>query len=80
MLSTSFFDWRRGRLSSLKKCTNVERQVKNLRQMKTIIFLMSLLPHLHDVPKWKKLAIRTHIQQVMMEEDMKVVPSPTSTG
>jgi len=44
-------------------------------------FLMSLLPHLHDVPKRKKLAIRTRIQQVLMEEDMKdLVPSPTSTG
>jgi len=44
-------------------------------------FLMSLLPHLHDVPKRKKLAIRTRIQQVLMEEDMKhVVPSPTTTG
>ena len=43
-------------------------------------FLMSLLPHLQDVPKRKKLVIRTRIQQVLMEEDMKVVPSPTSTG
>ena len=43
-------------------------------------FLMSLLPHLQDVPKRKKLAIRTRIQQVLMEEDMKVVTSPTSTG
>jgi hypothetical protein len=43
-------------------------------------FLMSLLAHLHDVPKRKKLAIRTHIQ-VLMDEDMKVVvPKPTSTG
>jgi hypothetical protein len=43
--------------------------------------LMSLLPHLHDVPKPKKLAIRTRIQQVLMEEVMKeVVPSPTSAG
>jgi hypothetical protein len=43
-------------------------------------FLMSLLPHLHDVPKWKKLAVRTRIQ-VLIEEVMKeVVPSTTSTG
>ena len=44
-------------------------------------FLMSLLPHLRDAPKWRKLAIRTRLQQVLMEEDMTaVVPSPTSTG
>ena len=44
-------------------------------------FLMSLLPHLRDVPKRRKLAIRIRLQQVLMEEDMTaVVPSPTSTG
>jgi hypothetical protein len=48
--------------------------------MKTSISLW-VLPHLHDVPKRKKLAIRTRIQQVLIEYDMKdVVPSPTSTG
>jgi len=43
-------------------------------------FLMSLLPHLCDVPKRRKLAIRTRLQQVLMEEDMTAaVPSPTAT-
>jgi len=43
--------------------------------------LMSLLPRFRDVPKRRKLAIRTRLQQVLMEEDMKaVVPRPTSTG
>jgi len=42
---------------------------------------MSLLPHLRDVPKRRKLAIRTRLRQVLMEEDMTaVVPSPTLTG
>jgi len=41
---------------------------------------MSLLPHLRDVPKRRKLAVRTRLQ-VQMEEDMTaVVPSHTSTG
>ena len=44
-------------------------------------FLMSLLPHLRDVPKRRKLAIRTRLQEVLMEEDMTaLVPSPTSTA
>jgi len=44
-------------------------------------FLTSLLPHLRDVPKRRKLAVRTRLQQVLMEEDMTaIVPSPTSTG
>ena len=43
--------------------------------------LMSLQPHLRDVPKRRKLAIRTRLQQVLMEEDMTAVVSyPTSTG
>ena len=44
-------------------------------------FLMSLLPHLRDVPKRRKLAVGIRLQQVPMEEDITaVVPSATSTG
>jgi len=44
-------------------------------------FLMSLLFHLGDVPKGRKLDIRTRLQQVLMDKDMTaVVPSPTSSG
>ena len=44
-------------------------------------FLLSLLPHLRDVPKRRKLAIRTGLQQILMEQDMTaVVSSPTPTG
>jgi len=44
-------------------------------------FLMSLLFHLGDVPKRRKLDIRTRLQQVLMDKDMTaVVPSLTSSG
>ena len=44
-------------------------------------FLISLLPHLRDVPKRRKFAIRKRLLQGLMEEDMTaVVPCPTSTG
>ena len=44
-------------------------------------FLTSLLLHLRDDPKRRKLAIGTRLQQVLMEEDMtEAVRSPTSTG
>jgi len=43
-------------------------------------FLMSLLPHLRDVSKWRKLAISTRLQVLMEEDKTAVVPSPTSTG
>ena len=43
-------------------------------------FLMSLLPHLRNVPKRRKLFIRARLQQVLMEEDMTAaMPRPTST-
>jgi len=41
-------------------------------------FLISLLPLLRDVPKRRNLAIRTRLQQVLMDKDMTaVMPSPT---
>jgi hypothetical protein len=80
MLSTSFFHWRRERSSILKKMHEARKTSEELETEEVYHFLRSLLPHVHDVPKRKKLAIRTRIQHVPMEEDMEeVVPSPTST-
>ena len=42
---------------------------------------MSLLRHIRDFPKRRKLAIRPRLQQVLMEKEMTArVPSLTSTG
>jgi len=42
-------------------------------------FLISPLPHVRDVPKRRKLAVRTRLQQVLMKEVMTAaISSPTS--
>jgi len=57
-----------------------KKTCKELEKDEDYHFLMSLLLHLRDVPKRRKLAIRIRLQ-VLMEEDMTaVVPSPTSAG
>lgn len=32
-------------------------------------FLMSLLPHLKDIPKQRKLSVKIKLQQVLMKEE-----------
>nr|CAH7735679.1 unnamed protein product [Callosobruchus chinensis] len=41
-------------------------------------FLMSLLPHLRDIPKRKKLETRMHLQQVLMNAEQTAETRPSS--
>ena len=69
------------KVEQFEKMHESKKTYEELKKDEDYHFLISLLPHLCDVPKRRKLAIRTCLQQVLMEEDMTaVVPSPTSTG
>jgi len=68
------------KIEQFEKMHESKKTCEELEKNEDYHFLLSLLPHLRDVPKWRKLAIRTRLH-VLMEEDMtEVVPSPTSTG
>jgi len=68
------------KIEQFEKIHEGKKTCEELEKDEDCHFLMSVLPHLRDVPKWRKLAFRTRLQ-VLMEEDMTaVVPSPTSTG
>jgi len=58
----------------------VKKTCEELEKDEDYRFLMSLLPHLRDVPKRRKLDIRIRLQVLMEEDITAVVPSPTSTG
>jgi len=69
------------KIEQFEKMCESKKICEELEKDEDCHFLISLLPHIRDVPKRRKLAIRTRLQQVLMEEDMTaVVPSPTSTG
>ena len=69
------------KIEQFEKMHEIKKICEEPKKDKDYHFLMSLLPHLRDVPKRRKLAIRARLQQVLMEEDMTAaVPSPTSTG
>jgi len=69
------------KIEQFEKMHESKKTCEELQKDEDSHFLVSLLPHLRDVPTRRKLAIRTSLQQVLMEEDMTaVVPSPTSTG
>lgn len=44
---------------------------KNYEEDEDFHFLMSLLPHMREIPKNKKLAVRLKIQNVLIEEQTK---------
>ena len=69
------------KIKQFEKMRESKKTCEELEKDEDYHFLMSLLSHLHDVPKRRKLAIITCLQQDLMEENMTaVVPSPTSTG
>ena len=69
------------KIEQFEKMHESKKTFEELEKDEDCHFLMSLLPHLRDVPRRRKLSIRTRLQQVLMEEDITaVVPSPTSTG
>jgi len=69
------------KIEQFEKMHESKKTFEELEKDEDCHFLMSLLPHLRDGPKRRKLAIRIRLQQVLMEEYMRaVVPSPTSTG
>jgi len=69
------------KIAQFEKMDVVKKTCEELEKDEDCHFFTSLLPHLRDVPKWRKLAISTHLQQVLMEEDMTaIVPCPISTG
>jgi hypothetical protein len=66
-------------IDQFKKMHESKKTFEEFEKGEDYHFLMSLLPHLRDVPKRRKLAIRTCLQ-VLMEEDMTAaMPSPTLT-
>ena len=69
------------KIEHFEKMPESKKTCEELEKDEDYRFLMILLPHLRDIPKRRKLAIRTRLQQVPMEEEMTaVLPSPTSTG
>lgn len=46
-----------------------EKMINNLDEDENYQFLMSLLPHLRDVPKHRKLMIRHKLQKVFIDEE-----------
>jgi len=69
------------KIDQFEKMHESKKTCEKLEKDEDYRFLTSLLPHLCDVPKRSKLAIRTRLQLVLMVKDMTaVVPSPTSTG
>jgi len=74
------FSLEKRKIEQVERMHESKKTHEKLEKDEDCYFLMNLLPHLRDVPKWRKLAIRTRLQ-VLMEEDMTaVVPSHTSTG
>ena len=68
-------------IEQFEKMHESKKTCEELEKDEDCHFLMSLLPHFRDVPKRRKLSIRTRLQQVLMEEGITaVVPRPTSTG
>ncbi|CAI6370203.1 unnamed protein product [Macrosiphum euphorbiae] len=56
----------------LERFDNIKENTKNSDNYKDdedFHFLMSLLPHLRDLPKQRKLSVRLKLQQVLMEEE-----------
>jgi hypothetical protein len=68
----------KSKIEQFEKMHESKKTCEELEKDEDYHFLMSLLPHLRDVPKRRKLAIRTRLQEVLMEEEMTaIVPSPT---
>jgi len=56
----------------LKRFDTIKENTKNSDNYKDdedFHFLLSLLPHLRDIPKQRKLSVRLKLQQVLMEEE-----------
>lgn len=68
------------KIEQLEKMHESKKSYEELEKDEDYHFLMSLLPHLREVRKRRKLAIRTCLQKVLMKEEMtEAVQSPSST-
>lgn len=69
------------KIEHLEKMHTNKQAHEELEKDEDYHFLMSLLPHLRDIPKRRKLATRVRLQQVLMDEEkMEEVRSPNSSA
>lgn len=56
------------KMEQLERMQKIKKSSENLEYDEDYHFLMSLLPHLRDIPKKRKLSARMRLQQVLLEE------------